>query len=962
MIKKHSSGKKYTETLFSLLLFLFLFSGGANAYSAPEAPEFYRDAFAGTGVPVLVIDPETHYIKDANRAALDFYGYSMEEITSMVIGDINTMSAGEIEKEMEAAKKAERNHFVFKHRLSDDTIKTVEVYSWPVSTGGRTLLFSIIHDITEKYLLEQKIVRSEKEHREAEIFAGVGHWIFDVASQTMTASKGARAIYGIHEGDAPLEVIRNTALPEYRDMLDKALKDLIAEGKEYDVVFKVKNRVDGRIIDVRSAAKYDSETGKVFGIINDITEAASANELLRKRTARFISLLALILVLQLAAILLAWRSLLRRKKAEKELLAKTTELENFFDLTIDLFCIMDFSGMLIKVNREWEKVTGYKYHKFEGKIIYDFLHPDDREKTIRAVKDISEGNAVKKFTNRVLTREGQARILEWQASPHGNLVYAVARDITEKEAAEQAVRKRENLLGKIFEVLPVGLWITDREGRLISGNPAGIKIWGAEKKVGIDEYGVFRAWRLPSGEEIKPDEWALAKTIREGVTIKSELLEIEGFDREKRTILNSTAPVLDNDGNVDGAIVVNQDITEVKKMEEERIKLERQIQQTQKLESLGILAGGIAHDFNNILMAVLGHSELALDELSPSSPARRNIKEIEVASRRAAELCRQMLAYSGKATFFMEKVDLREMIEEMLHLLKTSISKKAILNLNLEKGLPPILADPSQIRQVLMNLIINASDAIDQRSGVITISLGAVKCGNDYLSSTELYEGLEPGLYVYIEVADTGCGMDSETVKHVFEPFYTTKFAGRGLGLAAVLGIVKAHKGSIQVYSELNKGTTFKLLFPAVTDNTGKSHDRPGEYELQEWKGSGVILIADDEESLRALGSSMLEHLGFKVLTASDGKEAVEIYTTYPGKIDVVILDLTMPHMDGSQALSELKRVDPEIKVVIASGYNKDDVCARFAGKNLCGVLQKPYSISKLREVLSGIIGTDEKR
>ncbi len=314
-----------------------------------------------------------------------------------------------------------------------------------------------------------------------------------------------------------------------------------------------------------------------------------------------------------------------------------------------------------------------------------------------------------------------------------------------------------------------------------------------------------------------------------------------------------------------------------------------------------------------------------------------------------------MLAYTGKATFFMEKVDLHEMIEEMVHLLKTSISKKAILNLDLERNLPPIMADPSQIRQIIMNLIINASDAIDQRSGVITISLGAARCDNDYLSRTELYEELTPGLYVYIEVIDTGCGMDNETQKHIFEPFFTTKFTGRGLGLAAVLGIVRAHKGAIKVYSEKNKGTTFKILFPAITpdnDNGTKSVESEG----MEWKGRGIVLIADDEESLRALGASMLEHLGFKVITASDGKEAVEIYSSYPEKINLVILDLTMPHMDGSQAFGELKRLDPDVKVIIASGYNKDDVGARFAGKNLCGVLQKPYSMSKLKELLSSVI------
>jgi CheY-like chemotaxis protein len=258
-----------------------------------------------------------------------------------------------------------------------------------------------------------------------------------------------------------------------------------------------------------------------------------------------------------------------------------------------------------------------------------------------------------------------------------------------------------------------------------------------------------------------------------------------------------------------------------------------------------------------------------------------------------------------------------------------------------------------------MNLIINASDAIGERSGVITVNLGASRFDSEYLTKTELYDQLTPGLYIYIEIADTGCGMSRETQDHIFEPFYTTKFAGRGLGLAAVLGIVRAHKGAIKVYSEINKGTTFKILLPAAPQ-TAFSRRNSELDNLSEWKGKGTILLADDEESLRALGSSMLEHLGFRVITAEDGREAVDIYSSYAGKIDLVILDLTMPHMDGSQAFSELKQMDGDAKIIISSGYNKDDVAARFAGKNLCGVLQKPYTMSKLKELLSGIINNND--
>jgi CheY-like chemotaxis protein len=314
-----------------------------------------------------------------------------------------------------------------------------------------------------------------------------------------------------------------------------------------------------------------------------------------------------------------------------------------------------------------------------------------------------------------------------------------------------------------------------------------------------------------------------------------------------------------------------------------------------------------------------------------------------------------MLAYAGKASFSLERVVLRDLVEEMAHLLQTAISKKAILNLNLERGLSPIQADPSQIRQIVMNLIINASEAIEDRSGVITVSVGSTRCDEEYLRRTELREDLAPGLYVHLEVTDTGSGMDAETRSRIFEPFFSTKFTGRGLGLAAVLGIVRAHKGAMKVYSEPGKGTTFKVLFPALLEGEA-SGAIPASSSRAAWRGKGTILLVDDEESLLALGARMLEHLGSTVVTAGDGLQAVDLYRARCKEIDLVLMDLTMPNMDGAEAFGELRRLNPEVRVVLASGYSHEDVAGRFAGKGLAGVLQKPYTLLKLRESLAGLM------
>jgi CheY-like chemotaxis protein/two-component sensor histidine kinase len=340
------------------------------------------------------------------------------------------------------------------------------------------------------------------------------------------------------------------------------------------------------------------------------------------------------------------------------------------------------------------------------------------------------------------------------------------------------------------------------------------------------------------------------------------------------------------------------------------------------------------------------------------SAARENVREIINAAHRAAELCRQMLAYAGKAPSALEKTNLSELIGEMSQLLKSSISDNTILNLSLGHGILPILADPGQLRRIVMNLIINASEAIGDQSGVITVKVGVTQCDENYLCKTVLDYKPASGMYVYLEISDNGCGIETDKKERIFDPFYSTKFIGRGLGLALVIGIVRAHRGALDVYSEPGKGTTFKVLFPAI----GKSGDNSAVEENFEisgasnLSGSGTILLVDDEKSLRDLGANMLEMLGFRVVSASDGFEAVEVFRHRQNEIDLVLLDLTMPRMDGIQAFSKMCELNPEIRVVISSGYSEDDVISQFAGKSLAGVLQKPYTLSKLSELLSGII------
>ncbi len=406
----------------------------------------------------------------------------------------------------------------------------------------------------------------------------------------------------------------------------------------------------------------------------------------------------------------------------------------------------------------------------------------------------------------------------------------------------------------------------------------------------------------------------------------------------------SLSPTTTPAGVVVTAVVV--DLTDRRRAEAERLRLEVQFQQAQKLEGLAVLTGGIAHDFNNLLTAILGNATLAASELPPESVAQPALRAIETAATRSADLIRQMLAYAGKGRLRVEPLNLSRVVEEITHLLAAVITKKAVLRFEFAPDMPAVEADATQVRQVVMNLITNASDAIGEKSGVIAVRTGVMFADRKYLTTTHIPADLPDGYYAYLEVADTGCGMDAATLERMFDPFFTTKFTGRGLGLAAVLGIVRGHRGAVKIYSEVNRGTTFKVLFPCagpVAPGAGAAAPAPAA-----WRGSGTVLVADDEEYVRVTARRMLEFGGFQVVLAQDGREALDVFCRDPGRFRAVLLDLNMPRLGGDAVFREVRRLRPETPVVLMSGYNEQEVGDQFAGKGLAGFVQKPFRVDDL--------------
>ena len=408
----------------------------------------------------------------------------------------------------------------------------------------------------------------------------------------------------------------------------------------------------------------------------------------------------------------------------------------------------------------------------------------------------------------------------------------------------------------------------------------------------------------------------------------------------KRVLLTQLVPIRDREGSIYLLAGISRDLTDERRSQDA-------LRQTQKLESLGVLAGGIAHDFNNLLSAVLGNLNLAQLKLPVGSPSEPYLKNMESTILRAADLTRQMLAYSGKGRFVVEPLDLSRLVGEITHLLSVSISKKAMLRYDLTEGLPAIEADATQVQQVVMNLVTNASEAIGDREGIISIATGVRDLDQKAMDLLFAGQELEPGRFVTLQVSDSGCGMASELLTRIFDPFFTTKASGRGLGLSAMLGILRGHKAGIKIYSEPSKGSVFQVYFRASESAVLLREEQNGASVLP---FQGRVLLVDDEAELRNSIAAMLEHLGFEVIQAADGLEAMDLFR--PGAFALVLMDLTMPRMDGKEAFQRMKEADPAVRVILSSGYNEQEAIQQFLGRGLAGFLQKPYQLKTLIEAL----------
>ena len=557
-----------------------------------------------------------------------------------------------------------------------------------------------------------------------------------------------------------------------------------------------------------------------------------------------------------------------------------------------------------------------------------------------------DGHVVFLEISMMVLRDGEQKVL-----------VGFARDVTErKRAAEEFARlSRHNEL--ILESAAEGICGVDRAGRITFMNPAARRLFSVEREdpIGRRLHEIFDRAGIQVG------------ACAEGECVICGVLEHGAWRREREGALTradgsvaqaefTSTPIL-NDGQLGGAVVVIRDVTDRRRAEQERRALEARMQDAQRLESLGLLAGGVAHDFNNILVGIIGNADLATELSAPDDAVRDRLRKIGRAAERAKKIVRQMLAYAGRAGQEMEPVDINELLEEVADLVATAaVPKSVTLRVQCAADVPLVQADSGQITQVLTNLLMNAVEAITAPPGVVTVSTRMQRFEREELRRAYSENGVDPGEFVCVTVRDTGCGIAPGALPRIFEPFYSSKAPGRGLGLAAIRGIARAHRGAVRVESRLDEGSCFEFILPVAARLAARPAPSAGP---QRRVSGATVLVIDDEEAIRDVVRDLLASRGFHVLTADDGARGIEVFAENADKIDLVLLDMTMPGLDGGQVLRAIAAQRPQVKVIISSGYAQEHVAERLAELRVAAFVHKPYTTDALIDKIGDVLATE---
>lgn len=930
-------------------------------------------------------------------------------------------------------------------RVADFLMKLAALDKADLSAGS---VFACM-DISESKRIARELRESLERMQRAEFAARFGNWELDTTTETLNLSPGARTIIGVQKSQITFSELVEIALPEYGDQLREGLKELIDSQENYDIEFKVVRQSDRQVAYLHSIAKYDDESKIVWGVVQDVTSRKKAEEALVESEAKY------------------------------RVLA-----ENMKDCIWSSNSNFEFTYLSPSI----ETLLGYHPEEMLGKTFIEFLTPELKQKVqLRLAKRIDWFKKEKTVSGAIyeyemLKKDGTRVWIEILVNSNsdidGNLYgfQGVARDVTERKKAEEALRENELMFRSYVEASPIGIFETDLEGRVVSSNSANTAITGysqddlfkmnikdivvpghlqsfAEALETLKTQGQFEAeielttsngniiWGLVNGVKLSfgrvlfflrdiSKRKEIEKDLREAVNETLQLIKsmISGF-----VIYES---VFDENGNfitcrfafandafdaitgLEGADVIGktvhevwpgveqswldvfsevvntgvaksfemfhapsnklyycnvyrpwdsknrfcvifENITEQKRAQEERMEMERRLLKSQKLESLGVLSGGIAHDFNNLLAVIMGNIELAQKKDVDPPEKETFLERAMQASVKSASLIRKMLDYSGKGAFELEHINLFELIQKNSEMFRMTVPKNLNLKIESDSQNIPIKADVNQIEQVIMNLLINASEAFEGKSGVIEISTGVRYCDETILSKSLLPEKPQAQYMAFLRVMDNGIGMDKDTVNRIFDPFFSTKFTGRGLGMSVVHGIVRGYNGALTIDSKIGKGTSIDVYLP-LRHQTEVIEEKSGAQEHEESSTREYIsddqkifaLVVDDEPEVLELTVRQLQRFGCETFSAMNGRQALEVFKSNP-HINIVILDLVMPEMGGEETFHKLMEINPELKIALCSGYNEEQLKEQLRTKlKPIAFLSKPYRISTIKNLI----------
>jgi PAS domain S-box-containing protein len=787
------------------------------------------------------------------------------------------------------------------HKRKNGEEYPVEINCTHVEFDGQEFLCAFSRDVSERKRAEKDLQESEEKYRNLVERAKDGIIIVQEGIVKFVNTPLADIFgYTVEEviGTSFLDYVAQDEHPRILKIYKNRLK-----GEDVPEIYEMKGcRKDGQIIDIETNSgiiTYD-EKQATLSFIRDVTERNLANKALRESEEKY-------------------RTLVERAN--------------------DGLIIFQ-EGIAKYANTRMAEIFGYKNEEIIGISFTDFIAPDERPKLMELyqkrvkgedVPEIYELKGIRK-DGRIIDIETNSGTITYNGQP---ATQSFIRDITERKQADDALRESEERYRRLVEHTFDGI-IIHADGKIRFINNTGAKVLGAKKSKQIIGKHLFDILH-PDYHEIATDRIKAVKPEFKYSEVKLVRLDGEIIDAE----------VMGLEITYDGKPAIQAVFRNIA----ERKLLEEQLSQAQKMEAVGTLAGGIAHDFNNLLAAILGYAELIKQSLPDGDKLRRYAVAVEKSAGDAASLTSQLLGFARKGKFEIKPVNINQTINNTEEILNRSLNKLVSIDTRLQENLWLTGGDPSQLQQIFINLGINAGDAMPG-GGRLTYTTNNIVADEPFVADKA---GMAPGNYVHINVTDTGEGIPRENLSRIFEPFYTTKEMGRGtgLGLASVYGTVDSHNGHIFVTSESGKGTAFDIYLPAIEEDAIPEETHP---KVEAGAGNETILVVDDEESIRELATEMLSSLGYRVLIAADGLRAAKVYKEHMNDIDVVLLDMSMPEMDGRRTFRKLRQINPEVRVVLSSGFGRDRKIEDALAEGILGFVKKPYRIAELSAALRRVI------